>query len=99
MGRGTDDDRNVRLAGPYRALWRTARAAEKKSVTAPAADKADPPDPVHSAMRRQVEDLLADTGVSDAQRRAILDSIACPCCGGTGASFAISIRPVAKTGF
>ena len=99
MGQGADDDRNVRLTGPYRALWRTARAAGKKAGAAQDPAKASRPDPAHSTMRRQVEDLLADTGVSDAQRRKILESLACPCCGGTGASFAISFRPASKTGF
>ena len=96
---GLDDDRNIRLAGPYRALWRAARAAGKKAVDRPRPEADGPPDPVHSALRRQVEDLLADAGASDAERRRILDSIACPCCGGTGASFAMTIRPAPKTGF
>lgn len=93
-----DDARYVRLAGPYRALWRAARNA------APAggggeAEPPEPAEPVHSAIRRQVEELLADTGIAEAERRAILDSISCPCCGGAGASFAMTIRPASEAGF
>ena len=101
VGRAVEDDRNIRRAGPYRALWRTARAAAGKTepVAETLADAVSPPDPVHSTIRRQVEDLLIDTGISDADRRTILDSIACPCCGGTGGSFAMTIRPVSNTGF
>lgn len=103
-GRPLDDARNVRLAGPYRALWRAARNAARDPAAAPeggagAAGPPEPPEPVHSALRRQVEDLLADTGIADAERRLILDSISCPCCGGAGASFAMAIRPASEAGF
>lgn len=103
-GRPLDDARNVRLAGPYRALWRAARNAARDPAAAPeggagAAGPPEPPEPVHSALRRQVEDLLADTGIADAERRLILDSISCPCCGGAGASFAMTIRPASEAGF
>lgn len=92
-----DDARYVRLAGPYRALWRAARNAAPAGAALPEAP--GPPEPVHSAVRRQVEELLADTGIAEAERRAILDSISCPCCGGAGASFAMTIRPASEAGF
>jgi len=98
-GQDFDDDRNVRLTGPYRALWRAARAAAKTAAAIPEIDTKSPPDPIHWSTRRQVEELLADTGVSDADRRRVLDSIACPCCSGTGSSFAMTIRPAAETKF
>ena len=97
-----DDERYARLTGPYRALWRAARRAAKAPAAAAAeapVAEAPPTDPAHTAVRRQVEALLADAEVTDAERRHILDSIACPCCGGTGASFAMTIRPARKAGF
>ena len=101
MTAGIDDKRYLNLTGPFRALYRAAREAEKDGAddaTAPE-DAPEPPDPIHSAIRRQVEDLLADTDISPDRRREIFDSISCPCCGGTGASFAISIKPASQAGF
>ncbi len=100
MPRGIGDNRYLNLTGPFRALYRAAREAERGQADdpPPAAGK-DPPDPIHTAIRRQVEELLADTDVSPDRRREIFDSISCPCCGGTGASFAISIKPASQAGF
>ena len=100
MPGGIDDRRYLNLTGPFRALWRAARAAgNAEPDDNPPAAAEDPPDPIHAAIRRQVEELLADTEISPDQRREIFDSISCPCCGGTGASFAISIKPAARAGF
>ena len=90
------------LTGPYRALYRTARQAQTRSGNATTQENPDAErsgDPAHAAMRRQVEDLLKDNAVDPDRRRRILDSLLCPCCGGTGASFAMSIKPAAKAGF
>ncbi len=95
--RPLDDARNARLTGPYRALWRAARNAA--GAPAPPAAAPEAPDTVHSAMRRQVEALLADNAIDEADRWRILDSIACPCCGGAGASFTMTLRPASKAGF
>ena len=99
MPGGIDDRRHLNLTGPFRALWHAAREAERRPPddAPPAAE--DPPDPIHAAIRRQVEELLADTGIAPERRREIFDSIACPCCGGTGASFAIAIKPASQAGF
>ena len=100
MPGGIDDRRYLNLTGPFRALWRAAREAERRLPDDPPPAGAEPPpDPIHAAIRRQVEDLLADADISPDQRREIFDSIACPCCGGTGASFAISIKPASQAGF
>ncbi len=101
MPGGMDDRRYLNLTGPFRSLYRAAREAENSRPrdTVPAGDTAEPPDPIHSAIRRQVEELLADTDISPERRREIFDSISCPCCGGTGASFAISIKPASQAGF
>ena len=101
MTGGIDDKRYLNLTGPFRALYRAAREADREvkvDESAPG-EQPEPPDPIHSAIRRQVEDLLADSDISPEQRREIFDSIACPCCGGTGASFAISIKPASQAGF
>ena len=100
MPGGFDDRRHLNLTGPFRALYRAAREAGQVSADdAPQAEAPDPPDPIHAAIRRQVEELLADTDIAPEQRREIFDSIACPCCGGTGASFAIAIKPASRAGF
>ena len=100
MAGGIDDRRYLNLTGPFRALYRAARNAGQDPVDrASPAGQSDPPDPIHSAIRRQVEELLADTDITPERRREIFDSIACPCCGGTGASFAISIKPASQAGF
>lgn len=101
MTGGIDDKRYLNLTGPFRALYRAAREAEKdgKVDESGPEEESERPDPIHSAIRRQVEDLLADTDISPEQRREIFDSISCPCCGGTGASFAISIKPASRAGF
>ena len=95
-----DDKRYLNLTGPFRALYRAAREAGRDPVddTSPGSRR-DPPDPIHAAIRRQVEELLADADITPEQRREIFDSISCPCCGGTGASFAISIKPASQAGF
>ena len=94
-----DDRRYLNLTGPFRALWRAAREAGEAQPSADALDAPDPPDPIHTAIRRQVEELLADRDIPPDRRREIFDSIACPCCGGSGASFAISIKPASQAGF
>ena len=100
MPGGIDDKRYLNLTGPFRALYRAARDAEQRPPDdAPPDDAGDPPDPIHAAIRRQVEELLADTDIAPERRREIFDSISCPCCGGTGASFAISIKPASQAGF
>ncbi len=101
MTGGIDDERFLNLTGPFRALYRAAREAEKDGKVDRSAPEEAPerPDPIHAAIRRQVEDLLADADISPEQRREIFDSISCPCCGGTGASFAISIKPASQAGF
>ena len=101
MPGGLDEKRYLNLTGPFRALHRAAREAERSPVddAPPAGGESRPPDPVHVAVGRQVEELLADADISPEQRREIFDSISCPCCGGTGASFAIAIKPAARAGF
>ena len=100
MAGSLDDKRYLHLTGPFRALWRAAReAGEGTADAAPPGTGEDPPAPIHAAIRRQVEELLADAEIPPDQRREIFDSISCPCCGGTGASFAISIRPASRAGF
>ncbi len=101
MPGGLGEKRYLNLTGPFRALYRAAREAERSPVdeAPPAGGESRPPDPVHVAVRRQVEELLADADISPEQRREIFDSISCPCCGGTGASFAIAIKPASRAGF
>ncbi len=101
MAGPADDARYLNLTGPFRALYRAARTAERERAGTPAqSDRpATPPDPIHTAVRRQVEALLADADIAPDRRQAVLDAIACPCCGGTGASFAISIKPASQAGF
>ena len=101
MPGGLDDKRYLNLTGPFRALYRAAREAGNVAPAHAArrAGTPEPPDPIHTAVRRQVEELLADVDISPEQRREIFDSISCPCCGGTGASFAIAIKPASQAGF
>lgn len=101
MPGGIDDRRYLNLTGPFRALYRAARETERgpPDDPPPTGGENPPPDPIHTAVRRQVEDLLADADISPERRREIFDSISCPCCGGTGASFAISIKPASQAGF
>ena len=71
-----DDKRYLNLTGPFRALYRAARKAERGQVDdPPPAREEDPPDPIHATIRRQVEELLADADITPEQRREIFDSI------------------------
>lgn len=92
-----------RLKPIHRLFYREVRAAKRaeEAGTASASPPAEPEsrDPVHAQIRQQVADLLADTELSADERNRILDSIACPCCGGSGASFSLSIRPMGQGGF
>ena len=91
------EDRYFRLKPVYRSLYRAVRAAEQRHGAADAAPPEPVDDeivnPVHTQIRQQVAELLENTELSDDERRRVLDSIACPCCGGTGASFSLSLKP------
>ena len=97
------EEQYYRLKPVYRSLYRAVRAAERtREMThlepvAPAEDETL--NPVHTQIRQQVAELLEDTELSGEERNQILDSIACPCCGGTGASFTLSIKPMGGGGF
>lgn len=91
------EEKYYRLKPVYRSLYRAVRAAELQGGAAEAAPSSPVEDeilnPVHTQIRQQVAELLEDTDLSDEERRLVLDSIACPCCGGTGASFSLSLKP------
>ena len=91
------EEKYFRLKPVYRSLYRAVRAAEIHGGGAGVAPEPPPEDeivnPVHTQIRQQVAELLENTELSDDERRRVLDSIACPCCGGTGASFSLSLKP------
>ena len=102
------EEKYFRLKPVYRSLYRAVRAAELQQnaddANAPQPVEDEIVNPVHTQIRQQVAELLENTDLSDDERRRVLDSIACPCCGGTGASFSLSlkpegIRPVGRGGF
>lgn len=46
---------------------------------------------VHLRFQARVEALLEDADISDIDRQRILTGMSCPCCGGSGSSFTISL--------
>ena len=48
-------------------------------------------DDIHSTFQARVEALLEDADISDEDRQRILTGLSCPCCGGSGSSFSISL--------
>ena len=48
-------------------------------------------DSIHTDFLQQMEKLLADSELSDADRKKILANLSCPCGGGNAASFTIKL--------
>jgi hypothetical protein len=46
---------------------------------------------VHSNFLQQVQELVAESGLSEEDSQKILTNMSCPCCGGNGASFTIKL--------
>ena len=46
---------------------------------------------IHSNFLVQVQDLVAESDLSEEDRQKILAHMSCPCCGGNGASFTIKL--------
>ena len=46
---------------------------------------------IHDSFQMQIQSLLADQNLSDADRQRILTNLSCPCCGGSGASFTVKL--------
>ena len=46
---------------------------------------------IHTDFLQQMEKLLADSELSNADRNKILANLSCPCCGGNAAAFTIKL--------
>ena len=47
---------------------------------------------MHDVMRRQVEQMLAQSDLSEEQKQEILVAMQCPCCGASGVSLSIKLK-------
>lgn len=47
---------------------------------------------MHEAMRKQIEEMLAQSDLSDEQKQQILVAMQCPCCGASGVSLSIKLK-------
>lgn len=96
----SDQDRYARLNGPYGALYRAARKTARAEKENPSSgDAPESEETVHTDISVQVARLLADVEMSEEDRQRILANISCPCCGGSGASFSMSLKPGAAGKF
>jgi len=46
---------------------------------------------IHTNFLHQVQNLMAESKLSEEDRQKILTNIICPCCGGNGASFTVKL--------
>ena len=46
---------------------------------------------MHEAILKQVQDVLENSDMTEAQKQQILVALACPCCGGSGMSLSIPL--------
>lgn len=76
----------------YRELYLRARGRGGRRAEDDGGPAAPGAPPEHAAFRRRVADLLAEADMPEAERQRLLASIACPCCGGAGASMSLKIR-------
>ena len=47
---------------------------------------------LHADFLHQVEELLTQSGSSEADRKEILANLNCPCCGGSAVSFTVKLK-------
>jgi len=47
---------------------------------------------MHEAMRKQIEEMLAQSDLSEDQKQEILVAMQCPCCGASGVSLSIKLK-------
>jgi hypothetical protein len=64
----------------------------KASETDPFRDRVVTGGSLHDHFQRQIQELLADKGISAEDRQRILTTMSCPCCGGSGASFTVKLK-------
>ncbi len=47
---------------------------------------------IHTGFVQQVQNLMAESDLSQEDREKILSNMSCPCCGGNGASFTVKLN-------
>jgi len=47
---------------------------------------------MHDVMRKQVEQMLAQSDLTEEQKQEILVAMQCPCCGASGVSLSIKLK-------
>ncbi len=47
---------------------------------------------MHDVMRKQVEQMLAQSNLTEEQKQEILVAMQCPCCGASGVSLSIKLK-------
>ena len=47
---------------------------------------------MHDAMRKQIEEMLAQSDLTEEQKQQILVAMQCPCCGASGVSLSIRLK-------
>ncbi|MGH7033341.1 MAG: hypothetical protein ACREFL_06400 [Stellaceae bacterium] len=47
---------------------------------------------MHEAMRKQIAEMLDQSGLSEEQKQEILVAMQCPCCGASGVSLSIKLK-------
>jgi len=47
---------------------------------------------MHEAMRHQIEQMLAQSDLTEEQKQQILVAMQCPCCGASGVSLTIKLK-------
>ena len=48
---------------------------------------------LHDLFQRQTMDMLERSDLSEEQKQGILVAMNCPCCGGSGLSFTVKLKP------
>ena len=52
---------------------------------------------LHQAIQRQIDEVLANSGLSEEEKQQILVAMQCPCCGAGGLSLNIKLGPPRNT--
>lgn len=50
------------------------------------------PASLHQAIQQQIQEVLADAGLSEEEKQQILVALQCPCCGAGGLSVSIKLN-------